>query len=499
MTDVKNIALFIDADNISAKYVKIIFDELNNIGTVSIRRIYGNWKKNYDWNEALLLDYSITPMQQFDYAKHKNASDITMVIDVMDVMYARKIDVFCIVTSDSDFTKLATRLREENLEVIGMGESKTPNSFVKACNRFIHMDLLYLDRNEAPETEKNEEDSVTPLKVVKRAINDMLMNNSGEMLLSDLGNALNRKFSDFDTRNYGYSNLTAFISRTMTTTVNVGVNGNNSKYAALKASINLEDIYASVKDYVAKNGGKVYPLQKIDAFLTENCPDFSFKAFGFSRLSSFVKSIPGLTVYKNTVKTENNVRKTENVSKRENYDRASVSEGIVEFIRENNGYVKPISKIGDYIKLTYDSFNYRQYSCSSLKQFLKTIPEIKVIKESASLIESKTAESKPIGLETVAEETEKKEQPEKKTGRTRRSSVKKQPEKIDPLKDIKTAVIAFITKKGGSIHPLAPLTRHLKSVHSFEYKNYGYGKISDFLRDIEGIKVEGNSARLSEQ
>ena len=107
-----NIALLIDVDNVSAKYVKSIFEELNAFGTVSIRRIYGNWKKTYGWNEDILLEYSIQPIQQFDYTKGKNATDMAMVIDAMDMLYSHNIDVFCIVTSDSDFTKLAMRLRE---------------------------------------------------------------------------------------------------------------------------------------------------------------------------------------------------------------------------------------------------------------------------------------------------------------------------------------------------------------------------------------------------
>ena len=117
-------AVLIDADNISPKYAPIIFQELEAYGFPSCRRIYGNWSKANGWNEELLLEYSIIPVQQFSYTSGKNATDMAMVIDAMDLLYGKKVDGFCIVTSDSDFTRLAMRLREEHMYVIGMGESK---------------------------------------------------------------------------------------------------------------------------------------------------------------------------------------------------------------------------------------------------------------------------------------------------------------------------------------------------------------------------------------
>ena len=118
-------AVLIDADNISPKYAPIIFQELEAYGFPSCRRIYGNWSKANGWNEELLLEYSIIPVQQFSYTSGKNATDMAMVIDAMDLLYGKKVDGFCIVTSDSDFTRLAMRLREEHMYVIGMGESKS--------------------------------------------------------------------------------------------------------------------------------------------------------------------------------------------------------------------------------------------------------------------------------------------------------------------------------------------------------------------------------------
>ncbi len=147
----ERVAVLIDSDNISAEYVSVIFEEIENYGYASYRRIYGNWAKGTSWKEGILLEYSITPVQQFDYTTGKNSTDIAMVIDAMDILYSGKIDAFCLVTSDSDFTKLAMRLREENMYVIGMGESKAPVSLTKACNKFIYLDLI--SKNETEKTD----------------------------------------------------------------------------------------------------------------------------------------------------------------------------------------------------------------------------------------------------------------------------------------------------------------------------------------------------------
>lgn len=136
------IAVLIDSENVSSRYASIIFNEIETYGFATYRRIYGNWTKNNGWSENILLENSITPIQQFNYTSGKNSSDMTMVIDAMDILYSGNVDGFCLVTSDSDFTRLAMRLREANMYVIGMGESKTPAALTKACNKFIHLNLI---------------------------------------------------------------------------------------------------------------------------------------------------------------------------------------------------------------------------------------------------------------------------------------------------------------------------------------------------------------------
>ena len=151
-------AVLIDADNVSVKYIKIILDELSKDGIATYKRIYGDWTNPalISW-KSTLLDNSITPIQQYSYTTGKNSTDSAMIIDAMDILYSGRVDGFCLVSSDSDFTRLASRLRESGMTVIGMGESKTPNSFIAACNKFKYLDILSAaDEEETEDTPRNE-------------------------------------------------------------------------------------------------------------------------------------------------------------------------------------------------------------------------------------------------------------------------------------------------------------------------------------------------------
>ena len=157
MNNDKRFAVLIDADNVSDRYIKNIMDELANEGIVTYKRIYGDWTKPAlaSWKNVL-LNHSITPIQQYSYTIGKNATDSAMIIDAMDILYSGNVEGFCIVSSDSDFTRLASRLRESGMYVIGMGERKTPQPFVNACNRFKYLEVISgsLDKEKKSQGEK---------------------------------------------------------------------------------------------------------------------------------------------------------------------------------------------------------------------------------------------------------------------------------------------------------------------------------------------------------
>ena len=212
-------ALLIDADNVSAKYIKPILTELSKYGVITYKRIYGDWTSthNSSWKDELLTN-SIMPVQQFSYTQGKNATDSAMIIDAMDILYTNDVDGFCIVSSDSDFTRLASRLREAGKFVIGMGEKKTPAPFVAACNRFTYLEVLAQQPAAevvpaAPLDPVAGEDrmALPAIKAAIQAIADETSDDEGWASVSDIGNILIKRFPDFDVRNYGFKKLTRFV------------------------------------------------------------------------------------------------------------------------------------------------------------------------------------------------------------------------------------------------------------------------------------------------
>lgn len=208
----KKYAVLIDADNVSDKYIKAILDEISNEGTITYKRIYGDWTRPglSSWKN-ILLNHSITPMQQYGYTTGKSSTDSAMIIDAMDILYSGSVDGFCIVSSDSDFTRLAVRLRESGMNVIGMGERKTPNAFIAACNRFKYLEIIggekVNDKEDVPEDDLS-------ISVIKQAVSEIVSDVSDEngfAALSDVGNILIKRFPSFDVRHFGYRKLTPFI------------------------------------------------------------------------------------------------------------------------------------------------------------------------------------------------------------------------------------------------------------------------------------------------
>jgi len=213
-----NLAVLIDGDNIPSAYVKEMMEEIAKYGNPTIKRIYGDWTKPTltKWKN-LLLENAITPIQQYGYTTGKNATDSAMIIDAMDILYSEKVNGFCLVSSDSDFTRLATRLREAGMQVIGIGEKKTPNPFIVACDKFIYIEILKNQLKErASENEKDipkdSVDKVTTkdIKLIATTISD-LSDDDGWAFLGDVGGLLQKKQPNFDPRNYGFPKLTPLI------------------------------------------------------------------------------------------------------------------------------------------------------------------------------------------------------------------------------------------------------------------------------------------------
>ncbi|WP_430906297.1 NYN domain-containing protein [Maribacter sp. 2-571] len=215
-----NFAVLIDGDNIPSAYVKEMMEEIAKYGNPTIKRIYGDWTNPRlgKWKQVL-LENAIVPIQQYGYTQGKNATDSAMIIDAMDILYSGKVNGFCIVSSDSDFTRLATRLREAGMQVFGIGEKKTPNPFIVACDKFIYIEILKnnsgedtTDNNKDKTATKNDIDKITAKEVrwISNTIND-LADDDGWAFLGDVGSLLQKKQPNFDARNYGFQKLTPLV------------------------------------------------------------------------------------------------------------------------------------------------------------------------------------------------------------------------------------------------------------------------------------------------
>lgn len=319
----KRFALLIDADNISAKYIAEILDEMTKYGVITYKRIYGDWTNTQatKWKEELLAN-SIIPIQQFSNTTGKNATDSALIIDAMDILYTNNVDGFCIVSSDSDFTRLASRLRESGMMVIGMGEEKTPRSFRAACTIFTSLEILVNQDDENQEemngqkVEENtkggtkvqakKEKSKTESNVIsKNSIENAIVSiiteneNKGKMTaLGEIGSRLLLKYPDFDVRNYGYSLLSKFLEE-----------GSNFELKKVNSTLTVilkdngqpkEDLVRFIKENVARYGKRGVSISKLSNQVYAEYKNFNVKDYGYSQFSKFVQSIDGIEVRENS-------------------------------------------------------------------------------------------------------------------------------------------------------------------------------------------------------
>ena len=297
----KKFAILIDSDNVSSKYITYILDEMTKYGVITYKRIYGDWTSAQmgKWKQEL-LENSITPIQQFSNTAGKNATDSALIIDAMDLLYTDHVDGFCIVSSDSDFTRLASRLRESGKEVIGMGEEKTPKSFRAACTVFTNLEILLNQEEEAAGS------SVIRKEVIEQDIASIILENNDKDKatgLGEIGNRLVKKYSDFDVRSYGYSSLSKFLEemdsfelRRTNNVVTVRLRDNRTRKQE------LDDFAVAMVRGSGKNG---LELAALGNGMHRKFADFKVKDYGYSTFSKFVQSISQLEIREN--KTHNKV------------------------------------------------------------------------------------------------------------------------------------------------------------------------------------------------
>lgn len=290
-------AVLIDADNVAPKYTKNILDELSNYGIATYKRVYGDWTRtNLAGWKNMALDNAITPVQQYSYTTGKNATDSAMIIDAMDILYSNNVDGFCIVSSDSDFTRLAIRLRESGKHVIGMGEKKTPKPFSTACNLFKYLEVLAEE-----EVQTNDSDKVE-LKTLESAIIRIIAENANleeEINIGELGSRLQGRYPDFDVRNYGYSKFSQFLKDF--DCLSFRQVGSSILVSQKSKETDLQKVESVLSAIVCTNGTKGYNLGELKKQLCLKIPDFDIKTYGYSKFSRFIENLSGFNINNNTV------------------------------------------------------------------------------------------------------------------------------------------------------------------------------------------------------
>ena len=300
------IALLIDADNVSAKYIKPILDELSKYGNVTYKRIYGDWTRSNSasWKEELLQN-SITPIQQFSYTHGKNATDSAMIIDAMDMLYTSELEGFCLVSSDSDFTKLASRLRESGKLVIGMGEDKTPSPFRKACDIFTVLELLLEDstmekdeRSSGQQHEKEQKKGTAPSKqqieeVVVKIITEN-QNDDKETGLGEVGSRLVKLYPDFDVRRYGYSLLSKFLETLPK--LKLIQEGTKVWVTLYEDKSKKERLEEYIMQQIRSNGRYGISLGALGNRIRLKFGDFKVRDYGYSQFKQYIESFPNVVL-----------------------------------------------------------------------------------------------------------------------------------------------------------------------------------------------------------
>lgn len=290
-------AVLIDADNVAAKYTKNILDELSNYGIATYKRVYGDWTRpNLAGWKNMALDNAITPVQQYSYTTGKNATDSAMIIDAMDILYSNNVDGFCIVSSDSDFTRLAIRLRESGKHVIGMGEKKTPKPFSTACNSFKYLEILAEEEVQTIDADKLE------LKTLESAIIRIIAENANleeEINIGELGSRLQGRYPDFDVRNYGYSKFSQFLKDF--DCLSFRKVGSSILVSQKSKETDLQSVENILKAIVRTNNSKGYNLGELKKQLCLKVPDFNLKTYGYSKFSRLVENLPNFKIKNNMV------------------------------------------------------------------------------------------------------------------------------------------------------------------------------------------------------
>lgn len=290
----EKIALLIDAENISPRYIDRIIKEISKHGNITYKRIYRDWTSDsaIGWKDVI-LEHGLAPVQQYSYTSGKNATDFAIIIDAMDILYTGEVDIFCLATSDSDFTRLAMRLKEAGKMVIGMGEKKVPKAFSICCDSYI-----YLDAELEPEDGESGEGArkIVPKEELKKFMEDIIRENDEKQKLTgmgQIGSELKRQYPNFSLKDYDCKTLSQFIEQFESLCIK---QEGHSTYISRNNNLEIEEIEKQIIQIIKEQEKGYIDLGELNQKLKQMNSEFSVKQFGFSKFSKFINAFNSLRV-----------------------------------------------------------------------------------------------------------------------------------------------------------------------------------------------------------
>ena len=542
MTEEKRLALLIDSDNVSAKYAQFILQESARFGELTYKRVYGDWEKGGNGWHYPALNNSIMPIQQTTYITGKNATDFSMIIDAMDILYTGNIDGFVLVTSDSDFTRLAIRLREAGKTVIGIGEVKTPLSFTSSCHQFI-----YLNQVCEPVLSYDE-------KLLRKAVLDYVSeNDDGRLDLLKIQAFLTSKYGNINYSSIGFNRFSNFIdSFPELRRNNTFVTLKNSTKKAAKSAENLpsdREITEIIVGYLKRKDGGHEDISKIEQYVTETLGKIDYSRFGSKRFAKFIDKQSALYRKSTAVYLAENAPSPKSAKKPEQKpskaseklpSESDITDVIISFLRSAKKGTSKLSDVEKQVENSFGKVDYSRFGAKTFAKFLDKQSGLSRTNTSVTLSENNSEQSSAPEKPAKSSRPEATEKPELNTikreiqiqtvqnknrislsalGKILRekygenylkdigaitlkqlvtavagisvsgNSIKIDEDFISRTEQIEQFVCDFVSKnKKVSIKSLS--TQIKKKFTGFDFTDYGYSRFSDFINAIDGVKAD---------
>lgn len=499
MNEEKKLALLIDSDNVSAKYAAFILQEASKYGELAYKRVYGDWEKGGNGWHYPALNNSIMPVQQMNYIAGKNCTDFSMIIDAMDILYTGNVDGFVLVTSDSDFTRLAIRLREAGKMVVGIGEVKTPLPFTASCHHFSYL-------NQVCEPMVNYDE-----KALRRAVLDYVSeNDDGRLDLAKISAYLTSKYGNIDYDAIGFKRFSGFIDsfselrRSNTFVTLKKKRGNTEKIAGpAECEPSASELVSVIKEYLERKNGRD-DLSQLEKFVTGVFGKVNFSRFGSKRFARFIDSQPQFVRRNSVVALADNQEKPAEEASAVPVTLEAFAEDVLKYAGENmpNG-----GNLGQLNNLLIEKYGKNYVAELGFDDFAKAVLSVTKVRVAKNHVFSKKDEpKKPAKSAKNPVENAPAEIPAEPAAAVREEPVeevpaktkKQKPEKLE-LNTVKRAIqMQTAQSENGVMLPV--LGKLLKKQFGDRYlRELEIGSVKKLVSMVAGVTITGNSAKMSEE